>query len=290
LLEPQRLTNRYHTTRKLTAATVKELQTTIINHYHLNPRTMAWRNTRDPYPILVSEFMLQQTQVERVKIKFEQFMARFPTLVDLADAALPDVLTVWQGLGYNRRAIALKHCADEVAARLGGNIPTSIQELESLPGIGPYTARAVAAFAFNIAEPLIETNIRAVFIHFFFHGRELVSDHEILPLVTATLDRANPREWYYALMDYGGMLKQKHSNPARRSNRHVKQSRFAGSNRQLRSFILKTLLNSPGLSPSDLATRLEADEDAVKNNLEAMVREGFLEQISFSEEYRVKQQ
>ena len=125
-------------------------------------------------------------------------------------------------------------------------IPPYTDELESLPGIGPYTARAVAAFAFGIAEPLIETNIRTVFIHFFFHGRDKVSDREIMPLVAATLDRQNPREWYYALMDFGVRLKQLHPNPGRRSRHHVQQSRFEGSNRQLRSRLLRAVIASSG--------------------------------------------
>lgn len=247
---------------------------------------MAWRDTRDPYRILVSEFMLQQTQVDRVKLKYVQFLDAFPSLSDLAEAPLPQVLQVWQGLGYNRRALALKRCAEEICARFEGRVPDSVQALETLPGIGPYTARAVAAFAFNIGEPLIETNIRAVFIHFFFHAHERVSDRDILPLITATLDRGNPRQWYYALMDYGALLKRSHSNPSRRSSRHVKQSRFEGSNRQLRSLILRAVLESPGLAASDVASRLGADPEAVNKNLMAMKREGLLECIS--EEYRVR--
>ena len=164
---------------------------------------MPWRTTRDPYSILVSEIMLQQTQVERVKTKYTEFLAAFPTIESLASSLLTDVLRTWQGLGYNRRAIALKRCAEEIVSRYSGQFPRDTAELETLPGIGPYTARAVAAFAFGMAEPLIETNIRTVFIHFFFHGRDRVSDREIMPLVARTLDRHNPREWYYALMDFG---------------------------------------------------------------------------------------
>lgn len=222
--------------------------------------------------------MLQQTQVERVKIKFAEFLSAFPTLTALASAPLVDVLRIWQGLGYNRRALALKRCAEEIISRYGGQFPHNIIELESLPGIGPYTARAVAAFSFGIAEPLIETNIRTVFIHFFFHGRDKVSDREIMPLVGATLDRQNPREWYYALMDFGVWLKQLHPNPGRRSRHHVKQSRFEGSNRQLRSRLLRTVIENPGISAKELAVRLEAEQRVVERNLTAMEDEGFLSQ------------
>ena len=173
----------------LDAKTVKLFQNLIYSHYHATPRPMPWRETHDPYRILVSEIMLQQTQVERVKLKYTQFLDAFPTIADLASAPLADVLQIWQGLGYNRRAIALKRCAEEVQSRFNGHFPQSVSDLESLPGIGPYTARAVAAFAFGIAEALVETNIRTIFIHFFFHGRDKVNDREIMPLVAATLDR-----------------------------------------------------------------------------------------------------
>ena len=237
---------------------------------------MPWRDTHDPYRILLSEIMLQQTQVERVKLKYTAFLDAFPTLADLASAPLTDVLQSWQGLGYNRRAIALKRCAEEIQTRFKGRFPSSIADLESLPGIGPYTARAVAAFAFGIAEPCIETNIRTVCIHFFFHNHTTVSDREIMPLVAATLDRDNPRTWYYALMDYGVMLKQLHPNPSRRSSHHTRQSRFEGSNRQLRSRLLRAVMVDPGISAEALAVQFGTEMCTVKRNLTDMVREGFL--------------
>jgi A/G-specific adenine glycosylase len=181
-------------------------------------------------------------------------------------------------LGYNRRAVALKRCAEEIEGRYGGQFPRQVHELESLPGIGPYTARALAAFAFGVAEPFIETNIRAVFIHFFFHGRDKVSDREIMPLVAATLDRQNPREWYYALMDFGVLLKQLHPNPGRRSSHHVRQSPFEGSNRQLRSRLLRALIAGHGGSAAELAGQLGAEPGEVERNLADMEREGFLRQ------------
>jgi A/G-specific adenine glycosylase len=238
---------------------------------------MPWRDTSDPYHILVSEIMLQQTQVERVKSKYAEFLAVFPTVRHLADAPLPAVLLLWQGLGYNRRAIALKRCAEEIVTRYDGEFPHSTDQLQSLPGVGPYTARAVGAFAFGLAEPLIETNIRTVFIHFFFHGRDSVADREIMPLVAATLDRDNPREWYYALMDFGVLLKQLHPNPARRSRHHARQSSFEGSNRQLRSRLLRAVVSGEPCPASELAGRLGADITTVEKNLADMEREGFLQ-------------
>lgn len=276
LLDPEELTR----SGTLGPETVSAFQKQIYSRYHSTPRPMPWRTTRNPYHILTAEIMLQQTQVERVKAKYAEFLSAFPTLAALASAPLADVLRIWQGLGYNRRAIALKRCAEEIMSRYGGQFPRHTHELESLPGIGPYTARALAAFAFGIAEPLIETNIRTVFIHFFFQGRDKVGDREIMPLVDATLDRQNPREWYFALMDFGVWLKQLHPNPGRRSRHHVQQSRFEGSNRQLRSRLLRAVIAGPGGTAKELARKLGAEQGDVERNLADMEREGFLWQTN----------
>ena len=275
-LSPEQFTESYHRNNSLDTSVLQQFQNIMYSYYHANPRPMPWRETDDPYRILVSEIMLQQTQVERVKIKYAEFLTAFPTVHELAAAPLANVLQVWQGLGYNRRAIFLKRCSEEIVSFYGGYFPRSVAELQSLPGIGPYTARAVAAFAFGIAEPLIETNIRTVFIHFFFQRYEKVSDGEIMPLVAATLDQGNPREWYYALMDYGGMLKQTHPNPSRRSLHHTQQSRFEGSNRQLRSSILREVLVQTGITLKKLQSMLPVLPEAVERNLAALQREGFL--------------
>ncbi|HEX9024099.1 MAG TPA: helix-turn-helix domain-containing protein, partial [Geobacteraceae bacterium] len=171
----------------------------------------------------------------------------------------------------------LKRCAGEIMMRFGGRFPSDAEELLSLPGIGPYTARAVAAFAFGRAEAFIETNIRTVFIHFFFHGRDRVPDREIMPLVAATVDSAAPRDWYYALMDHGALLKGLHPNPGRRSAHHSRQSPFKGSNRELRSRLLRALMELPGLTARDLADRLGSEQATLERNLEALQREGFLD-------------
>jgi A/G-specific adenine glycosylase len=275
-MTPEVLTGVLNKKGKLSPRHVTSFRSLVYGHYHAILRSMPWRETSDPYHILVSELMLQQTQVERVRIKYAEFLHAFPTVHTLAAAALADVLQVWQGLGYNRRALFLKRCAEEIVSFYAGQFPRSIEELQSLPGIGPYTARAVAAFAFGVAEPLIETNIRTVFIHYFFHGSEKVTDSELMPLIAATLDRDNPREWYYALMDFGVMLKQTHPNPGRRSKHHTTQSRFEGSNRQLRSRILREVMEHRQITPARLIDILAAEQDSVLNNLEVMVREGLL--------------
>lgn len=275
MLTPEELT-RHHERGNLNQPAIEAFRAMILAHYHEIARLMPWRETRDPYAVLVSEIMLQQTQVERVRLKYGEFLAHFPTLATLASAPLSNVLKVWQGLGYNRRAIYLKRCAEEIIAQYNGIFPATVQELQALPGIGPYTARAVAAFAFDVAEPLIETNVRTVYIHFFFHGHDKVSDRDIMPLVAATLDHTNPREWYYAVMDYGTMLKQRHPNPGQRSSHHTRQSSFEGSNRQLRSRILRQIIAQPGITVKQLLSAMPAEHDMVLANIEAMQREGFL--------------
>jgi A/G-specific adenine glycosylase len=239
-------------------------------------RPLPWRETTDPYAILVSEVMLQQTQAERVTERYRAFLARFPSPAALAATDLGDLLTLWQGLGYNRRALALKQAATVLVERHAGTVPDDRQALEALPGIGPYTAGAILAFAFDRAEVFIETNIRSVYLHHFFPDREGVTDRELLPLVAATLDRAAPRPWYNALMDYGSILKRTGANPSRRSRHHQRQSPFAGSNRQQRSLLLRTVLAQPGLTADDLARALAAPREQVGANLARMTAEGLL--------------
>lgn len=243
---------------------IQAFKTAVRRYYRSHKREMPWRNTQNPYKILVSEIMLQQTQVSRVLQKYPPFIKKFPDFETLAAASRRDVLAAWQGLGYNRRALLLKQCAEIVVREYGGAFPQSPAELEKLPGIGKATAGAIAAFACNVATPFIETNIRRVFIHFFFsrpvRGKtpkssvvplarasngaraKKVHDEEILKLVEKTLVRKNPREWYYALMDYGAMLAKTIPNPNKKSASYARQPRFSGSDRELRGKILKTLI------------------------------------------------
>lgn len=261
---------------KIDEAEIAGFRQMVFDYYQNHGRRLPWRETTDPYAILVSEIMLQQTQVDRVREKYREFLAVFPDLAGLAAADLSQVLAVWQGLGYNRRALALRLTARAAAERFGGELPRGIPELESLPGIGPYTARAVAVFAFGAAVPFIETNIRSVFIHHFFPGKEKVKDSEILPLVERTLDRESPRDWYYALMDLGSMLKRTLGNPGRQSAHHAVQSRFRGSNREQRSMILRAILAAPGITEAQLAQHISAESGSLARNLDQLEREGFI--------------
>lgn len=264
------------TSVSLTETDIDDFCAAVYGAARANPRTLPWRESVDPYRVLVSEIMLQQTQADRVTGKFAAFVARFPDVAALASARLDEVLTAWQGLGYNRRALTLKRAAEAIVERFGGAVPTGRKDLESLPGIGPYTAGAIMAFAFDTPELFIETNIRSVFIHHFFQDRTGIHDRELLPLVEATLDRSRPREWYNALMDYGVVLKRDHPNPSRKSAHHTRQSRFEGSNRQLRSALLRAILAESGLSADNLASRVTGDREQIALNLASMEKEGLI--------------
>jgi len=215
---------------------------------------LPWRRSINPYRILVSEMMLQQTQVSRVTDKFRAFIRAFPTFRALALAKPSDVLKQWQGLGYNRRALMLHRCAQKVTDTFRGRLPADYDALRRLPGIGPYTAGAILVFAYDAPWPLLETNIRRTYLHHFFPGRHRVRDTELLPLIERTMDRAHPRRWFSALMDYGSWLASQTVNPNRRSRHYVRQSAFEGSDRQLRGRILRAMLGSEPL-PRDRRTK-----------------------------------
>jgi A/G-specific adenine glycosylase len=224
-----------------------EFKKIIYDNYEHAGRDFPWRKNVSPWGVLVSEFMLQQTQTERVIPYWERWMKLWPTPQALADTSMEQVLREWSGLGYNRRGRFLKDCADVIAKKYGGKVPETPDVLILLPGIGPYSAGAIACFAWNYPAVFIETNIRAVMLHFFFNGRNDVKDREIFPILKSALDRENPRKWYWALMDYGAALKKITVNPNRRSAHYTRQSRFEGSFRQMRGMVLKTLLTAgPG--------------------------------------------
>jgi A/G-specific adenine glycosylase len=260
---------------------ISRFRTLIKTHYRRYGRSFPWRETRDPYAITVSEIMLQQTGTERVLKKYEPFITAFPSFESLAAADMKDVLALWQGLGYNRRAKALRDIAVKVCGDLGGVLPSEAAELLTLPGIGPGTAGSLAAFVYNKPAVFIETNIRRVFLHFFFTNREGVHDREILPLAEAALDRKNPREWYYGLMDYGVYLKSLYPNANKRSAHYTVQSRFENSNRQVRGRIIKALTELNGrkkrrLSIEELAERTGFEAERVKTAAEALAAEGMV--------------
>jgi A/G-specific adenine glycosylase len=261
---------------KLSPQRIRRFQQRIYDHYRKNGRVLPWRRTHDPYKILLSELMLQQTQVKRVFEKYKEFLRRFPTIQSVARAPLRAIFEQWQGLGYNRRALALKKLAVIIVDRYGGRIPREIEVLKALPGVGAATAGAVCAFALDKPVVFIETNIRSVFIHFFFRDRGEVKDSEIFPLVEQTLDAKRPRDWYYALMDYGASLKEKLPNPGRRSAHYTRQSPFEGSLRQVRGMILRTLVKQPVISEPALVKAINRDAVMVRQALKRLRTEGFI--------------
>ena len=226
-------------------------QSEVWDYYHAHGREeLPWRiagkdGAFDAYRIAVSELMLQQTQVSRVIPKYQQFIMVFPNVQDLAQAPLGDVLRVWSGLGYNRRAKFLWQAAQQVVSEYGGVFPEQLEELMKLPGIGHNTAAAILVYAHNQPVVFVETNIRTVFIHHFFQDQTAVADKAILELVAETLDKEHPREWYWALMDYGTYLKQLVGNLNRLSKTYAKQSAFRGSKRQIRGQVLRLLGDKP---------------------------------------------
>jgi len=255
---------------------IRAFRQMVLSHYEQYGRDMAWRNTTNPYQILVSEIMLQQTQVARVTTKFPEFIHAFPDFASLATAPLANVLTVWQGMGYNRRVIALQKCAIRVMNEYNGILPADVDILATFPGIGRATASSIAAFAFNMPVVFIETNIRRVFIHYFFTDTDTVRDAEILPLVEKALYRKNPRVWYWALMDLGTALKKTVPNPNRRSVHYSKQSPFEGSDRNIRGIIIRMLLAKPGMSENKFLEIRNEDPARIKKILSALESEGFI--------------
>jgi len=259
---------------------IQSFRNFIWNFYKKNGRSFPWRYTDEPYHIVVSEVMLQQTQTFRVEPKYEQFISQFQTFEKLANASLQDVLIAWQGLGYNRRAKMLQQLAMRVTNEYKGILPANVAQLAELPGIGPATASSICAFAFNMPTIFIETNIRTVFIAHFFAAQREVHDRDILPLVEAALDKSNPREWYYALMDYGVFLKKQYNNKiATQSVHYVRQSPFEGSDRQIRSRILRTVLAATSISISELLIA-EIDTERVTRIIDQMIKEGLLNKDS----------
>lgn len=244
-------------------------------------RDFAWRRTSDPYAVLVSEVMLQQTQTQRVIKYFDRWIQLFPTFDALASAAQVDVLEAWQGLGYNRRCLALHRCAREVSERYHGVCPQSFEELVALPGVGPATAAGVRAFAFNERSAYLETNVRAVMLHELWPESEGVSDKAVMAAVEAAAAIAeeldvDARVWNYALLDYGAWLKKTFPNPSRRSKHHAKQSAYEGSRRQKRASLLREVLAAPGGTAKTYAHLCKLDVEVAEDVLGSLIEEGFV--------------
>ncbi len=260
----------------MTQAVQKTFQQTAWDYYVAHGRhDLPWRVSQpdgsfDPYKILVSEFMLQQTQVLRVIPKFAEFLKQFPTIETLAESTLAEVLSAWSGLGYNRRAKYLYNAAQTLISK---EAPWKYEDLVACKGVGPNTAAAVLVYSYNQPLVFIETNIRTVYIHHFFHDQQGVADSDILALAQQMLDRQNPREWYWALMDYGLYLKQSIGNLNKLSKHYTKQSRFTGSRRQIRGRVIRLLVERP-MSQADLASAIS--DERLLPVLDDLRREGLI--------------
>ncbi len=227
-----------------TNKSILELKREVKKHYRvLGRHDLPWRAVQTPYTVFVSEVMLQQTQVHRVLPKYTAFMKRFPTLPSLSSASLSSVYSYWQGLGYNRRAKYLRDAAKIIVKEYRGVMPKEKRLLESLPGIGPYTAGAILAFAYGNPGPFVETNLRTAVLYHVFRGKDKVRDEEVLSVLKQLRPRAGSesRNWYAALMDYGAHLKRSGVRLNQKSAHHTKQSKFEGSLRQVRGATLREL-------------------------------------------------
>jgi len=257
-------------------------QDIVWRHYRESGRhDLPWRQPEtaghfDPYKILVSELMLQQTQVSRVNPKYLTIVEAYPSFRSLSVAPLADVLKMWSGLGYNRRAKFLLQTAQLVTGQYSGKLPTSHKELVALPGVGHNTAGAIRAYAFNEPVVFVETNIRTVFIHHFFPDQQKVGDDLILPIIEASIPLEDSRGWYWALMDYGTHLKQTVGNVSKASSAYVKQSKFEGSRRQIRGKILRLLAEGP-YSLKQLKKAI--DDERTAGIIQELQREGFVELV-----------
>jgi A/G-specific adenine glycosylase len=252
---------------------------TILGFYEGHGRQFIWRETSDPYRILLSEVMLQQTQTSRVIPKYELFLSLWPTLKDLAGVALDELLYHWKGLGYNRRALNLRRSA--IASReWDWNLPTKQTELLSLPGVGKATAAAIGAFSYRERTIYLETNIRRVLLHCFYPDQEGVKDKELELLLGRLVQLVeDPKAWYYALMDFGVLLKHLLPNANTRSAHYTKQAKFENSNRQIRGQLIHLLSDTGAKEQQQVTTLLSHfEEERVLYCLGQLEKEGFVEE------------
>lgn len=262
----------------LTAAE-QQMVRAVWSYYRTNGRhDLPWRQTDDPYRIVVSEIMLQQTQVQRVIPKYREFLRAFPSTKRLAEAPLGSVLGRWQGLGYNRRAKMLQQAAAVVHEEYHGRWPRSEEALKKLPGIGTYTAAAVVAFAYDTPTCLLETNVKTVLLAHLFPGEEMVTETQLYDALEQVTDRSQPREWYWAVMDYGSFLKQTHPYIHRRVKGYRKQSPFRGSDREVRGAILRLLHQQGAVQPDALLRELSFPTSKVRAQIERLATEGLVVQ------------
>lgn len=265
----------YNIKKKIDAAIKKKFLSCIYNFYHSNYRNLPWRNTDNPYHILVSEVMLQQTQVSRVIDKYLLFIKKFPTIEALAHSSLHDVLLVWQGLGYNRRAKYLVECARVIVEQYDGIVPDTLEQLQNLTGLGKATAASVGIFAYNKPYIYIETNVRTVYIYTFFDKQVNITDAMIVPLLKQTMDTKNPKKFYNALMDCGTHIKQ-HYNFSRHSAHYTVQTPYVTSLRKVRGDIIHYLVACGGTKKEEMMRDIGVGTATIEKALDALCSEGLV--------------
>lgn len=266
---------------KLSKKQITSFQQKIFLWWSIHKRDLPWRRTHDPYRIMVSEVMLQQTQVLRVIPKYAEFIETFPTVFDLAISSPAQVLRVWKGMGYNRRALYLYKAANVIINEYRGIFPKSEQELAKLPGLGTYTARAILVFAYKQEVPLVDTNIRQIITHFFFNDepqKESVIEEAARKLVPA----GKSWQWHQALMDYAALeLRNKQIN--KYTNKQMNKIPFRESNRFYRGRIIDRLRESD-IAQKKLIKELEKQytKPAVffRPIIAGLLKDGLIEKIS----------
>ena len=269
-------------TVQLDQAAVREFQQKVMDWWTENRRDLPWRNNPSPYEVMVSEVMLQQTQVNRVIPKYLEFLREFPTLEALAKAETKHLLTVWSGLGYNRRALWLREAASQIVER--GEFPQDAKKLRDLKGIGPYTSRSILIFAFNKDIAAVDTNIRRVMIATGFATEEMV-ECQLQEVADTLLLRGRSSDWHNALMDYGSEVFSSNLTGIAPTS---KQSGFKGSTRQIRGAIIRKLTGAESMTLEQLNTQLglDCDRSTMISVLDQLVSEKLVESLRCGE-YRI---
>ena len=245
----------------------------IFSWWKENKREFPWRKTTDPYKIMVSEIMLQQTQASHVASKYNNFIKRFPTLEKLAHASKAEILSLWSGLGYNRRALWLQEAARTIVEK--GVFPQTPKELEKLKGIGPYTAKSILIFAFNLDIATVDTNIRRILIAENFATEE-TSEKQLFEIANKLLPIGKSSDWHNALMDFGATFLTARKTGISPTS---KQSNFKDSDREKRGQILKYLLEEEKATFPELKNHLKIEKKRLETILEKMVKDGLLNKI-----------
>ena len=247
---------------------IQEFQKKVFSFYKKYGRELPWRKTTDPYKILLSELMLQQTQVNRVILYYEKWISRWPTIHALASASLAEVLQAWMGLGYNTRAINLHKAARKIVAEFNNDVLEAMKQYKEIPGVGRYTSQAVQIFSTNANLVTVDTNIRRIFIK-EFNLPEKVSDKALWELAERCLPRGKSRDWHNALMDYGALFLTAKKTGIKPK---TQQSQFEGSDRQIRARILRCLLKEK-MSLSELEKTVRIEQIRLRQILDKMMNE-----------------